>query len=71
MQGGFRLVPSRYLRFEILPCPRCGGRKAGKIGPDTFFCWQCFVEYNTKHEVFTLTPEGGLLTYTGEETNLD
>ena len=31
----------------MLPCPACGGRQVGKIGSDQYYCWNCFVEFDT------------------------
>ncbi|HVB08934.1 MAG TPA: hypothetical protein VNM16_01040 [Bacillota bacterium] len=27
-----------------MTCPICGGRDLGRIAPDHYYCWNCFVE---------------------------
>lgn len=29
-------------------CPVCGGVQVGKVGSDQYYCWNCFVEFNTR-----------------------
>ena len=28
----------------MMRCPNCHGRNIGKIGPQQFYCWTCFIE---------------------------
>ncbi len=28
----------------MLTCPLCGGRDVGRIAPEHYYCWNCFVE---------------------------
>ena len=43
-------------------CPVCGSKEVGKITMATFFCRHCFVEFNTKEEVFAITEDGTLIS---------
>lgn len=44
-------------------CPLCGGKEVGKIGPDQYYCWNCFVEYDTRNQVYEVAEDGSLLIY--------
>lgn len=41
-------------------CPICGGKKIGKINGKNYFCRNCYMEFNDKSEVFSITEDGGL-----------
>lgn len=28
----------------MMRCPNCNGRNIGKIGPQQFYCWTCYIE---------------------------
>lgn len=42
-------------------CPVCGSKEVGKINTAKFFCRHCFVEFNTKQEIFAITEDGSLI----------
>lgn len=44
-------------------CPLCGGKEVGKIGPDQFYCWNCYVEYDSKNQVYEVDEDGSLIAY--------
>ena len=46
-----------------LSCPLCGSNEVGKIGQDQFYCWNCFVEYDSKNQVYTVEEDGSLIAY--------
>ena len=41
-------------------CPVCGGKRIGKISSKNYFCRNCYIEFNDKREVFSITEDGGL-----------
>jgi ribosomal protein L37AE/L43A len=53
----------------VLKCPLCGGRDVGRIAPDHYYCWNCFVELATEAgqvRAFHVDLEG-MLTPVGAE----
>jgi hypothetical protein len=52
-----------------MTCPICGGRDLGRIAPDHYYCWNCFVEVAVEGgeaRAFTVDLEG-VLTPVGAE----
>ncbi|KKM09249.1 hypothetical protein SY88_19665 [Clostridiales bacterium PH28_bin88] len=43
-------------------CPLCGGRAIGQVGVDQYYCWDCFVEFNEKKQVFEIAEDGSLVS---------
>ncbi|GAW92671.1 hypothetical protein [Calderihabitans maritimus] len=43
-----------------MKCPVCGNQEVGCIGTERFYCWNCFVEYNARNEVFRIEEDGSL-----------
>ncbi|MBI2873798.1 MAG: hypothetical protein HYY09_01800 [Firmicutes bacterium] len=49
-----------------MTCPVCKGRSTGKIGQNTFYCWDCCVEFRVDEgrvSVFELDEEGTVLPF--------
>jgi len=46
----------------MLPCPACGGRQVGKIGTDQYYCWNCFVEFDTHNRFYQVAEDGQLVS---------
>jgi hypothetical protein len=46
-----------------MTCPLCGGKEVGKIGPDLFYCWNCFVEYDNRNTIYAVEEDGSLIVY--------
>lgn len=46
-----------------MQCPICRGNQTGKVGAGQYYCWSCFVEFNTNEggEVYEITEDGSLL----------
>ncbi len=46
-----------------MQCPICRSNQTGKVGADQYFCWSCFVEFNTQGEgeVYEICEDGSLL----------
>lgn len=46
-----------------MQCPICRSNQTGKVGTDQYFCWSCFVEFNTRGEgeVYEICEDGNLL----------
>jgi len=44
-------------------CPACGSKATGKIGVDQYYCWDCFVEFNSDGELFEVAEDGSLVAY--------
>ncbi|MTV49734.1 hypothetical protein GJ688_12200 [Heliobacillus mobilis] len=42
-------------------CPVCGGKQVGKVGVNQYYCWNCFIEYNERNEVFEVAEDGTLM----------
>ncbi len=45
-------------------CPVCGGVQVGKVGNDQYYCWNCFVEFNTskgKISLYEVAEDGSLV----------
>lgn len=45
-------------------CPVCGSHDLGRIAPDHYYCWDCFVEIDasgSESRAFTVDPEGVLI----------
>ncbi len=34
----------------MIRCPNCNCRDIGKIGTYQFYCWGCFIEFNTQND---------------------
>lgn len=52
-------------------CPLCHSMEVGQIGPNQFYCWNCFVEYNDRNEVFYVREDGFLESIVMPEVNSD
>jgi uncharacterized OB-fold protein len=52
-----------------MKCPLCGGKQVGKIGTDQFYCWNCFVEYDSKNQVYAVDEDGSLISYSLDPLN--
>jgi len=37
-----------------MQCPNCSGKDIGKIGPDQYYCWNCFIEMDVSDNEFTI-----------------
>ncbi len=48
-------------------CPVCGSRQIGRINTTTFFCRDCYLEFNEKKQVFSIAEDGSLAQITGGE----
>lgn len=49
-----------------MKCPICGGRATGKVGLNSYFCWDCCVEYRLEKEgvrVFEIDEDGTLISF--------
>jgi len=46
-------------------CPRCGSKAIGKIGNNQYYCWDCCVEFNEKHQIFNVSEDGSLIALEG------
>lgn len=47
-----------------MKCPVCGGVQVGKVGNDQYYCWNCFVEFNTskgKISLYEVAEDGSLV----------
>jgi hypothetical protein len=44
-------------------CPVCGGKSVGQVGINQYYCWDCFVEYDSKNQVFSIAEDGTLSDY--------
>ncbi len=53
-----------------MTCPICGGKEVGKIGPDQYYCWTCFVEYDSKNKVYAVEEDGSLIAYGADTLEL-
>lgn len=56
-----------------MKCPVCGGNAVGKVGVEQFYCWNCFIEFNTQQEevqIFQVAEDGSLLAYDEDEPGL-
>lgn len=50
-------------------CPVCSGNAVGKVGVDQFYCWNCFIEFNTQQEdvqIFQVAEDGSLVALDDE-----
>ncbi|WP_338825746.1 hypothetical protein MTBGP_18890 [Moorella thermoacetica] len=50
----------------MLNCPHCGSKSIGKIGTDQYYCWDCFVEFNNRREIFNVAEDGSLVSQEGQ-----
>lgn len=51
-------------------CPVCDGNAVGKVGVEQYYCWNCFIEFNTTKdnvEIFEVAEDGSLLAYNEEQ----
>jgi hypothetical protein len=51
-------------------CAVCGSRQIGKIGADQYFCWDCYVEFNSgsnQVKVYDLEEDGTLVMHDFQE----
>ncbi|MBE3590327.1 MAG: hypothetical protein IMW98_05845 [Firmicutes bacterium] len=51
-----------------MDCPRCGGRRTGRIAAEQFFCWDCCVEFGWhggRLAVYSVDEEGELVPLDG------
>ncbi|QXE00514.1 hypothetical protein SAMN05421503_1978 [Terribacillus aidingensis] len=62
----------------MLKCPNCTSKDIGKIGPEQYYCWSCFIELSYKDEMLSLhqVEEDGSLSslddlFTDEERKCD
>lgn len=59
--------------MKAMQCPICRSNQTGKVGSDQYFCWSCFVEFNTQGdgEVYEICEDGSLLalSHLREETS--
>ncbi len=46
-------------------CPVCQGKKIGKIGTKSYFCWDCYFEFDENNQVFSILEDGSLLQVSG------
>lgn len=37
-----------------MQCPNCLGKDLGKIGPDQYYCWNCFLELTVSGNAFSI-----------------
>ncbi len=47
-------------------CPVCNGIQTGKIGSDSYYCWNCFVEFSMNQdgfEIYEVAEDGSLMAY--------
>ncbi|ABZ84426.1 conserved hypothetical protein [Heliomicrobium modesticaldum Ice1] len=44
-----------------MSCPVCGGKQVGKVGVNQFYCWNCFIEFNERNEIFEVAEDGSLM----------
>ncbi|NLU50429.1 MAG: hypothetical protein GXX09_08470 [Syntrophomonadaceae bacterium] len=45
-------------------CPVCGGVQIGKVGSDQYYCWNCFIEFNTRKgrlNLYEVAEDGSLV----------
>ncbi len=47
-----------------MQCPICRSTQTGKVGADHYYCWSCFVEFNTQGsgEIYEISEDGSLMT---------
>ncbi len=46
-------------------CPVCNGNAVGKVGVEQYYCWNCFIEFNTLKEdvqIFNVEEDGSLVS---------
>lgn len=56
-----------------MKCPVCQGNSVGKIGVEQYYCWNCFVEFNTMKDevqIFQVAEDGSLVQPGDEDTGL-
>ncbi|KAB2951277.1 hypothetical protein F9B85_12985 [Heliorestis acidaminivorans] len=46
-----------------MSCPVCGGKQVGKVGVTQFYCWNCYVEFNDRQEIFEVAEDGTLMAF--------
>lgn len=44
----------------MLKCPICNGNAIGRVGPEQYYCWSCFVEFKDENHVYDVTEDGTL-----------
>lgn len=37
-----------------MQCPNCNGKDIGKIGPNQYYCWNCFIEMTVLDSVLAI-----------------
>lgn len=37
-----------------MTCPNCRNRNIGIIGPDQYYCWDCFIELSIQNNILHL-----------------
>ena len=43
-------------------CPACDSKNIGKIGVNQYYCWDCFVEFNDRNEMFLVDEDATLIS---------
>ncbi|WP_174613897.1 hypothetical protein [Virgibacillus ihumii] len=38
----------------MFECPNCKGNDLGKIGPQQYYCWNCFIELSVDENVLAI-----------------
>ncbi|MDN5348154.1 MAG: hypothetical protein PWP65_1718 [Clostridia bacterium] len=51
--------------LAIPACPLCGGRSVGRVGVAQYYCWDCFVEFDSQNRVYEVSEDGSLIAYKG------
>ncbi|MCW2278042.1 hypothetical protein [Heliophilum fasciatum] len=46
-----------------MDCPVCGSKQIGKVGVNQFYCWNCFVEFNDRNQIFQVAEDGALIAF--------
>lgn len=52
-------------------CPVCGGKSVGQVGLNQYYCWDCFVEYDSKNQVFSIAEDGTLSDFFSDLSQTD
>ncbi|NLW06784.1 MAG: hypothetical protein GX039_02205 [Clostridia bacterium] len=47
----------------LLNCPNCNSKSIGKINNNQYYCWDCFVEFNDRRQIFTVAEDGTLMAF--------
>jgi len=44
-------------------CPVCGGKSVGQVGLNQYYCWDCYIEYDSKNQIFSIAEDGTLSNF--------